>query len=126
MNPLIKTTDDNFHKEVLDSDIPVLVDFWAPWCGPCKMLAPTLEEISRENNGKIKIVKINIDENQEMAAKFKIRSIPTMLIFNKGEVEKRIVGSLRKQQIETILEEIFYRISQRTKKRSYYQVTTNP
>jgi len=58
MNPLIKTTDDNFHKEVLDSDIPVLVDFWAPWCGPCKMLAPTLEEISRENNGKIKIVKI--------------------------------------------------------------------
>ncbi len=114
MSTVVETTDDNFHKEVLDSDIPVLVDFWAPWCGPCKMLAPTLEEISRENNGKIKIVKINIDENQEMAAKFKIRSIPTMLIFNKGEVEKRIVGSLRKHQIETILEEIFYRISQRT------------
>ncbi len=107
MNPLIKTTDDNFHKEVLDSDIPVLVDFWAPWCGPCKMLAPTLEEISRENNGKIKIVKINIDENQEMAAKFGIRSIPTMIIFNKGELKNQIVGSLPKGQIEKIiLEEI--------------------
>ncbi len=77
------------------------------WCGPCKMLAPTLEEISRENNGKIKIVKINIDENQEMAGKFGIRSIPTMMIFNKGELKNQIVGSLPKEQIEKIiLEEI--------------------
>jgi len=107
MSTVVETTDDNFHKEVLDSDIPVLVDFWAPWCGPCKMLAPTLEEISRENNGKIKIVKINIDENQEMAAKFGIRSIPTMIIFNKGELKNQIVGSLPKEQIEKIiLEEI--------------------
>ncbi|MBT89010.1 MAG: thioredoxin [Spirochaetales bacterium] len=107
MSTVVETTDDNFHKEVLDSDIPVLVDFWAPWCGPCKMLAPTLEEISRENNGKIKIVKINIDENQEMAAKFGIRSIPTMIIFNKGELKNQIVGSLPKGQIEKIiLEEI--------------------
>ena len=107
MGTVVKATDDNFHKEVLDSDIPVLVDFWAPWCGPCKMLAPTLEEISRENNGKIKIVKINIDENQEMAAKFGIRSIPTMMIFNKGELKNQIVGSLPKEQIEKIiLEEI--------------------
>jgi thioredoxin 1 len=107
MGTVVETTDDNFHKEVLDSDIPVLVDFWAPWCGPCKMLAPTLEEISRENNGKIKIVKINIDENQEMAAKFGIRSIPTMIIFNKGELKNQIVGSLPKEQIEKIiLEEI--------------------
>ena len=107
MGTVVETTDDNFHKEVLDSDIPVLVDFWAPWCGPCKMLAPTLEEISRENNGKIKIVKINIDENQEMAAKFGIRSIPTMIIFNKGELKNQIVGSLPKGQIEKIiLEEI--------------------
>jgi thioredoxin 1 len=107
MGTVVETTDDNFHKEVLDSDIPVLVDFWAPWCGPCKMLAPTLEEISRENNGKIKIVKINIDENQEMAAKFGVRSIPTMMIFNKGELKNQIVGSLPKEQIEKIiLEEI--------------------
>ena len=107
MSTVVETTDDNFQKEVLDSDIPVLVDFWAPWCGPCKMLAPTLEEISRENNGKIKIVKINIDENQEMAGKFGIRSIPTMMIFNKGELKNQIVGSLPKEQIEKIiLEEI--------------------
>ncbi len=107
MSAVVETTDDNFQKEVLDSDIPVLVDFWAPWCGPCKMLAPTLEEISRENNGKIKIVKINIDENQEMAGKFGIRSIPTMMIFNKGELKNQIVGSLPKEQIEKIiLEEI--------------------
>jgi thioredoxin 1 len=107
MSTVVETTDDNFQTEVLDSDIPVLVDFWAPWCGPCKMLAPTLEEISRENNGKIKIVKINIDENQEMAGKFGIRSIPTMMIFNKGELKNQIVGSLPKEQIEKIiLEEI--------------------
>ncbi|MEE2702037.1 MAG: thioredoxin [Thermodesulfobacteriota bacterium] len=107
MSTVVETTDDDFQKEVLDSDIPVLVDFWAPWCGPCKMLAPTLEEISRENNGKIKIVKINIDENQEMAGKFGIRSIPTMMIFNKGELKNQIVGSLPKEQIEKIiLEEI--------------------
>ena len=87
--------------------MPVLVDFWAPWCGPCKMLAPTLEEISEENSGKIKIVKINVDDNQKMAAKFGIKSIPTMIIFNKGELKNQIVGSLPKQEIEkAILEEI--------------------
>ena len=107
MSTVVETTDDNFHKEVLDSDIPVLVDFWAPWCGPCRMLIPTLQRISEENAGKIKIVKINIDENQEMAAKFGIRSIPTMIIFNKGELKNQIVGSLPKGQIEKIiLEEI--------------------
>ena len=68
MSPVIEITDNSFQKDVLDSDIPVLVDFWAPWCGPCKMLAPTLEEISEENSGKIKIVKINVDDNQKMAA----------------------------------------------------------
>ena len=104
---LTHTTDETFDQDVIQSDIPVLLDFWADWCGPCKMLAPTLEEISRENNGKIKIVKINIDENQEMAGKFGIRSIPTMMIFNKGELKNQIVGSLPKEQIEKIiLEEI--------------------
>ena len=107
MSKIIEGTDDSFQKEVLDSEVPVLVDFWAPWCGPCKMLAPTLEEISQENDGKIKIVKINVDDNQKMAAKFGIKSIPTMIIFNKGELKNQIVGSLPKQEIEkAILEEI--------------------
>ncbi|HIC76238.1 MAG TPA: thioredoxin [Candidatus Dadabacteria bacterium] len=107
MSKIIEGTDDSFQKEVLDSEVPVLVDFWAPWCGPCKMLTPTLEEISEENSGKIKIVKINVDDNQKMAAKFGIKSIPTMIIFNKGELKNQIVGSLPKQEIEkAILEEI--------------------
>jgi thioredoxin 1 len=107
VSKIIEGTDDSFQKEVLDSEVPVLVDFWAPWCGPCKMLAPTLEEISEENSGKIKIVKINVDDNQKMAAKFGIKSIPTMIIFNKGELKNQIVGSLPKQEIEkAILEEI--------------------
>jgi len=107
VSKIIEGTDDSFQKEVLDSEVPVLVDFWAPWCGPCKMLTPTLEEISEENSGKIKIVKINVDDNQKMAAKFGIKSIPTMIIFNKGELKNQIVGSLPKQEIEkAILEEI--------------------
>ena len=93
----------NFKSMVLDSKIPVLVDFWAPWCGPCKMLAPTLEEILNENPDKLSIVKINIDENQEMAAKYGIKSIPTMLIFNKGELKNQLVGSMPKKNIEEVL-----------------------
>lgn len=103
MSNVIETDDENFESVVLKSDIPVLVDFWAPWCGPCKMLAPTLEEIQNENVGKLSIVKINIDENQQMAAKFGIRSIPTMLIFNKGELKNQIVGSVPKKDIENLL-----------------------
>ena len=92
-----------FDKEVIESEVPVLVDFWAPWCGPCKALAPTLDEISKDNEGKIKIVKINVDDNKEIAVKFGIQSIPTMLIFIKGELKEQIVGSLPKNQIEKTL-----------------------
>ena len=103
MSNVIEINDANFESVVLKSEIPVLVDFWAPWCGPCKLLGPTLEEISLENEGKLSIVKINIDENQEMAAKYGIKSIPTMLIFNKGDLKNQLVGSMPKKNIEDVL-----------------------
>ena len=92
MSNIIETDDSNFESEVLKSDIPVIVDFWAPWCGPCKAIAPILEQISDEQGDKIKIVKVNVDDNQKYAADFGIRSIPTLLIFNKGELKNQIVG----------------------------------
>ena len=103
MSNVIEINDANFESVVLKSEIPVLVDFWAPWCGPCKLLGPTLEEISLEKQGKLTIVKINIDENQEMAAKYGIKSIPTMLIFNKGDLKNQLVGSMPKKNIEDVL-----------------------
>ena len=103
MSDIKEINDDNFQEEVLNSEVPVLVDFWAPWCGPCKILAPTLEEISTENREKIKIVKINIDENQLIAGRYGIKSIPTMMIFEKGELKNQLVGSMPKQEIEKVL-----------------------
>lgn len=107
MSNIIETDDSNFESEVLKSDIPVIVDFWAPWCGPCKAIAPILEQISDEQGDKIKIVKVNVDDNQKYAADFGIRSIPTLLIFNNGELKNQIVGSIPKAEIEKfIMEEI--------------------
>ena len=103
MSDIKEINDDDFQEEVLNSEVPVLVDFWAPWCGPCKILAPTLEEISAENREKIKIVKINIDENQLIAGRYGIKSIPTMMIFEKGELKNQLVGSMPKQEIEKVL-----------------------
>ena len=107
MSNIIETDDSNFESEVLKSDIPVIVDFWAPWCRPCKAIAPILEQISDEQGDKIKIVKVNVDDNQKYAADFGIRSIPTLLIFNKGELKNQFVGSIPKAEIEKfIMEEI--------------------
>ncbi|MFK7902314.1 MAG: thioredoxin [Nitratireductor sp.] len=83
--PTVKIDDSNFQNEVIGSDIPVVVDFWAEWCGPCKMIAPSLEEISEEMAGEVKITKLNIDENPDLAAQFGVRSIPTLVVFKGGE-----------------------------------------
>lgn len=92
-------TDANFDAEVLKSSTPVLVDFWAPWCGPCRMLAPSIEALSKDYDGKVKIGKLNTDDNGETAAKFGIRSIPTLLIFKDGQVVNQLVGALPKDKI---------------------------
>ena len=92
-------SDDNFEQEVLKSSEPVLVDFWAEWCGPCKQIAPALEEIASELGGKVKIAKLNIDENPDTPTKFGIRAIPTLIIFKDGEVSSTQMGALPKSKI---------------------------
>jgi len=96
---LVEFTDANFEAEVLKSELPVLVDFWAPWCGPCRMIAPSVEALAAEYAGKAKIGKLNTDENEDVSAKFGIRSIPTLLIFKNGEVVNQLVGALPKEKI---------------------------
>ncbi|NLQ19005.1 thioredoxin TrxA [Marinomonas sp. M1K-6] len=95
----IQITDAQFAEEVLNSDIPVIVDFWAPWCGPCKMIAPVLEDVAAEFAGKVKVVKLNVDENQETAPKYNVRGIPTLLVIKGGEVVATKVGAVSKSQL---------------------------
>lgn len=95
----VEFNDANFDEEVLKSELPVLVDFWAPWCGPCRMIAPSIEALSTEYAGKVKVGKLNSDDNPDVSAKFGIRSIPTLLIFKNGEVVNQLVGALPKDKI---------------------------
>jgi thioredoxin 1 len=101
---IIEVTDDSFEDEVLNSSEPVLVDYWAEWCGPCKMIAPVLEEIASDYNGKIKVVKLNIDDNPDTPPKFGIRGIPTLMLFKGGEVEATKVGALSKSQLTAFID----------------------
>ena len=97
-------TDSTFDTEVLNSDVPVLVDYWAEWCGPCKMITPVLEEIASDYSGKIKVVKLNIDDNPDTPPKFGIRGIPTLMLFKGGEVEATKVGALSKSQLTAFID----------------------
>ena len=100
----ISVTENDFDQVVLKSDIPVIVDFWAPWCAPCKIIAPALEQIAQEYAGRVKVVKLNTDQNQNIAMKYNIRGIPTLLIFKYGEMLDRIVGAVPKRMISSKLD----------------------
>ena len=102
---LTQVTDANFEEEVLNSDQPVLVDYWAEWCGPCKALTPVLEEVAPEYAGKVKIAKMNIDENPSTPVKYSIRSIPTLMIFKNGSVENMKLGAMSKAQLSEFIDE---------------------
>jgi thioredoxin 1 len=103
-NDIVYVTDNSFEQDVLQSDIPVLVDYWAEWCGPCKMIAPILEEIVADYAGKLKIAKLNIDENSATPPKYGIRGIPTLMIFKDGDVEATKVGALSKSQLTAFID----------------------
>ncbi|MCD6182676.1 MAG: thioredoxin [Candidatus Cloacimonetes bacterium] len=97
---IIKVTGSSFEQDVLKADTPVLADLWAPWCGPCIALGPTIEELAKDYEGKVKVVKINIDEHPELATRYSVMSIPTLLVFNKGEVVEQLIGLVPKARIE--------------------------
>jgi len=98
-------TDGNFDEEVLQSDLPVLVDFWAPWCGPCLSIAPAVEELAKEYSGRIKVGKMNVDENSQTPSSFGIRGIPTLILFKGGKAVNQIVGAVSKNKLKALIEE---------------------
>lgn len=101
---IIELSDDNFEEEVLKSDLPVLVDYWAEWCGPCKMIAPVLEEVAEDYAGRLKVAKLNIDDNPDTPPNYGIRGIPTLMLFKNGEVEATRVGAVSKSQLTAFID----------------------
>ena len=99
-------TDDNFNSEVESSDMPVLVDFWAEWCGPCKMLSPTIDTVAEKYNGKVKVGKVNVDKNPSIAQKYGVRSIPNILVFKNGNIEQQLVGNVPEAEITNVLDKL--------------------
>ena len=104
MSP-IHLTDGNFKKEVLESHLPALVDFWAPWCAPCRMIAPAIDELAKEYRNKLRICKINVDENPRVATQYGVMSIPTLIFFKNGKVSEQVVGALNKVELKRKIEE---------------------
>ncbi len=104
MSSASPVTDSSFQGDVLESDVPVLVDFWAPWCGPCRMVAPVVEEIAEQYEGQVKVVKLNTDENPQIASQYGIRSIPTLMIFKDGQRVDMVVGAVPKTTLANTLE----------------------
>ena len=101
---ILNISSDNFEQEVLGADVPVLVDFWAAWCGPCRMVAPVLEELADEMEGKVRIAKVNVDENQDIAVQFQVSSIPTFILFKDGEAADRMLGAMPKGAFEQFID----------------------
>ncbi|MBI2486656.1 MAG: thioredoxin [Deltaproteobacteria bacterium] len=99
----VELSDSTFETEVIKSETPVLVDFWAPWCGPCRMIAPVVEEIATSYTGRLKVGKVNVDDNQEITMKYGIRSIPTLILFKNGKAVDQIIGAVPKSEIERII-----------------------
>lgn len=106
MSKVLEINDGNFEAEVLKSSVPVLVDFWAPWCGPCKTIAPVVEDLANQYGDKIKVVKVNVDHNKEAAMRYNVRGIPNLILFKNGESQEQIVGAVAKQELINAIDKL--------------------